>query len=787
MRLSRCAFCLAAILCGVVRAPALQAGRIVLKDGRELSGRIALLDSLAQTPRAPRTDGAPNPKLIVLVDDNLRRYFVPKRQIAEVHEADAGEVVEKFTVWQRTASSGMAVQNVGSVLNIGPFDEFGRRVFQMNIAKGPVDVVQGITEITPKWTKVEGITHVWDLRVATSSIPNETLAKILSKAVDPSSAEQRLKVARFYLQSERYQDARQELEDLLQRFPELADQIAPQVEALRQLGARRMLEEIELRRTVGQHRLAASLLSRFPTEDVSGITLQAVREALDQVQQTENRARKLRERYDADLAQIDLPDVKDRLTHVREELVAECNANTLDRLAAYERLSDDTTLLPAEKLALAASGWLLGSALATDELSVALSLYEIRDLVRAFLIESVKLERDRLLEEIRRHEGATPELVAQLVLQMKPPLSLPTAAEDTPGFYELEVQGLPDEPPTTYLVQLPPEYDPLRRYPAVVTLHAARTTPELQVDWWAGGRAEDGTRRGQATRHGYIVIAPAWAPTEQRQYDYSARAHAAVLHTLRDACRRFAIDTDRVFLSGHGMGGDAAWDMALAHPDLWAGVIPIVAVSDRYCSLYWRNASYLPFYVITGELDGDKSVRNARDLDRYLTRGFNVTVAEFLGRGQEHFSDEIQQLFDWMGRFRRDFFPKQFACDTMRPWDNFFWWVEIADFPEKVLFDPADWPPPRGTRPLHLEASIDPSGGVHVRTGADRVSIFLSPELFDFGQRVSLIVNGNRINRADPFVTPDLAVLLDDIRTRGDRQHPFWARWDLTGGRPASP
>ena len=35
--------------------------------------------------------------------------------------------------------------------------------------KGDVDVIQGITEITPQWTKVEGITYMWDMRIATSS------------------------------------------------------------------------------------------------------------------------------------------------------------------------------------------------------------------------------------------------------------------------------------------------------------------------------------------------------------------------------------------------------------------------------------------------------------------------------------------------------------------------------------------------------------------------------------------------------------------------------------------
>ena len=245
---------------------------------------------------------------------------------------------------------------------------------------------------------------------------------------------------------------------------------------------------------------------------------------------------------------------------------------------------------------------------------------------------------------------------------MTPPVAAPKPVAGKPGYYQLEVTGLAKEPPVTYFVQLPPEYDPYRLYPTIVTL-AGVSTPERQIDWWAGEWALHGGRTGQAARHGYIVIAPVWAEEHQKQYGYSAREHAAVLNSLRDACRRFSIDTDRVFLSGQSFGGDAAWDIGLAHPDLWTGVIPIVAQSDRYCARYWENARYVPFYVVAGELDGAKLIENALDLDRYLRRGFDTTVVEYLGRGHEDFYDEILRMFDWMGRFHRNFFPREFACE----------------------------------------------------------------------------------------------------------------------------
>jgi pimeloyl-ACP methyl ester carboxylesterase len=336
---------------------------------------------------------------------------------------------------------------------------------------------------------------------------------------------------------------------------------------------------------------------------------------------------------------------------------------------------------------------------------------------------------------------------------------------------------------------LPPEYDPYRRYPAIVTLNGAGSDPRRQIDWWSGTYNPSAKMRlGQATRYGYFVIAPRWSRPGQRRYEYSVEEHARVLKSLRDACLRFSIDTDRVFLSGHSMGGDAAWDIALAHPDLWAGVIPIAAVSDygeetspRYVTRSWANARYAPFYFIGGELDGDKMVRNARDLDRYLRRpGYDVVVVEFRGRGHEHFQDDIHRLMRWMERQERDFHPREFKCVTMRPWDNFFWWVELSGFPPRSMVAPVAWPPAARARPTENDARVGDNNHLRVKTGASRATIWLTPELVELPGRVTVNVNG-KDHRHE--IEPSLKVMLEDARLRGDRFHPFWAKIELATGR----
>ncbi|HEY1068247.1 MAG TPA: hypothetical protein VGE52_19135, partial [Pirellulales bacterium] len=490
---------------------------------------------------------------------------------------------------------------------------------------------------------------------------------------------------------------------------------------------------------------------------------------------------------------------------------------TIERLAAFMQLANDQDLRPAEKLALAVSGWLMGSNSANRNLAVSLSLWEARRLVRDYLNEPLAPNRERILAEIRALEGASPENIVKLLENMAPPIE--SQPQEVPGFYELTLPATGGELPVTYFVQLPLEYDPHRRYPAIVTLHGARTVaansfrdfppgstnsrwsgaggepdpddekkPPVdpknqkqmqpsQIDWWAGSPNEFGFRSGQSMRHGYIVIAPAWGAQQQPEYDYSAREHNAVLASLRDACRRFAIDTDRVYLSGHDMGADAVYDIGFAHPDLWAGIIPIVGRSDRYCAKTWPNAMHLPIYSLGGELDPTRVLQNAREHNRLMLRnGTDLTVVEYLGRGHEHFGEDILDIFDWMKRKKRDFFPKKIDVVSLRPWDNFFYWIETADHPPKTTCLPFNWAKDGAkTNAMTVDAELKSKNRIYVRSGAGQTTVLLSPELgIDFNERIEVQI-GQRTNR-NKLIAPDLAVILEDARTRGDRQHVFWAK-----------
>ena len=791
----------------LVVAQSAVAAKIALKDGRIIDGDVFPLDKLRVVVDVKPTEG--DGKRILLIDDHLRRVFVPKDQVKEVAQG-VEPATEKFRVRNnKTPDAGARVAQLGAILRTTDFDEFGRRILTVQTTKGPIDIVQGITEINPTWTKIEALdtnqakSLILDQRYATSSIPRQALTSVLSKLIGDNKKKRkiddRLAVVRLFVAGGRLDDARDELEKTLAEFPEEGPRFLPRLKEIHQAAAQRALDEIELRRNAGQHQLAHFLLTNFPREDVAGETLQAVKKTLETYEEEAKSVADAIALLNSLVKEIERESDRDAAEKMAAEISAQLNWNTLERMAAFRQFSDpelkaEKPLTAADKVSLAISGWLVGTNDATSRLSLALSMAEVRELCRKYMLETVRQNRAVLIDRMRSQEAATPEIVVRVLNNMLPPMEAPPMLPNEPGMFELSVDGVAGQPPIIYYVQLPPGYDPHRRYPTIITLHGGSGGPNQnqaarrQIDWWAGPWNEaHSLRMGQATRHGYIVIAPHWTKDKQKEYSFTAEEHAAVLYVARDAHRRFSIDHDRVYLSGYGMGADAAWDIGQSHPDLWAGVIPVAPlVPDtlRFFNHYKENAKRLPLYFVTGELDGDQANRHASIQEHYLKAqpSYPVTLVQYQGRGREHFSDEILHLFDWMGRYQRDFHQKQFACRTMRLGDDSFWWIEASGFPNQMIVTAPESPIPKSTKAGSTTGKIGAKNNIVVTTAASQVTVWLSPELIDFKAPFSLQVNSKKFTKNGQFIEPSLEVILDDATSRGDRQHPFWAKVEMPVG-----
>ncbi|MBR0239319.1 MAG: hypothetical protein IJQ39_14590 [Thermoguttaceae bacterium] len=765
---------------------------LTMKDGRVLNGKLGTLHEIGEEPETGPTIEA---QTIVFLDDNLRRVYVPRFQIANVNQDDPLDVSVKFLLPQRIKSASRIVSSVGFFSKKTPFDKYGRRTLTMATASGPVDVIQGITELTPEYVKVEGITHTWDMRISTSSIPTPVLDAILQQQISQGNVDGVVKVARFYIQLQQYHNAVRVMKAALAQenvSPETRKKFEETFQAVKQMESRQLLEELNAREEAGQYELVSRLISNFPVDGVSSEILQQVRRKVQEIEQVNQQKQDVLDNLKKLYQEMPGGEEKTRLAPLLREIVLNLNRNTLDRMAAFEQTLDDNSLQPDEHISLAVSGWLLGAQFATSNIAVSLSAYRVRGLIEQYMSAENEFQRTEVFKKFKMEEASSVKTVSHILSVMEPPEAVEANSRITDDFYRITCRNIFDDSELEYFVQLPPEYDPHRKYPTIVTLHGEFSTPQMQIDWWAGAINEKGVRNGQAGRQGYIVIAPAWTPETTRAYDYSGSSHGAVLGCLQDACRHFSIDSDRVYLSGFSIGATAAWDIAIAHPDLWAGVLPVGPLADRFLLFCGFNARYMPTYFVFGQFDNSIIAKNAtRLLNGYFLRNFDVTMVEYQGRGHEDFQEEILKMMDWMKRHKRNFYPSKFECRSIRTFDNFFWNLEQSHFPPKKTADPVHWPPPRGTTAAITSCEIRSKVSLLISTSASKLTIWLNPNNVDFDKKLIFIINGKKqatvtanggkvVKMSTEYIEPDLRVLLEDVRTRGDRQNPFWAKVDIS-------
>ena len=762
-----------------------------LKDGRAIRGAVARTSSVVENPNKPGGQtGEIATRPILVVDDELRRIFICAQRVNNIIE-QAPEQLVAIKPWQHPAEGAARLIAVGPAINITPFDEYGRRIYEMQSADGPISVVQGITELTPRYTKLSSLhgpqrAVSWEASMATSSLPAEVIAKVMTKAIPQADWQARIQAVRWYQQAGRYPEARRELEKIIEEFPD-QEGLKAQVSELRQKGAVQLLKELELRQRAGQHKLVGALLESFPAEEVAGETLIQVREMMTAYEQENRRIKQIGESLQATVASIGDPDHRGLAAPLADEIVKELSHNTVGRLAPFVQLLDDKSLTSEEKSSLAITGWLLGEDAAKQEIQLTLTLIKVRDAVMRYLREPVAADRQLILESIQSMEGASVDQVAKLIARMKPPWHDEASMKPAGAYLTLTAPGQTEDGDFTYHVQLPPEYDPYRRYPTILALNGSYNTPEQELDFWAGvpsavSGGQEEVRRGQAMRHGYITIAVDWQKPHQYDYEYSGREHLAVLTSLRDAMRRFSVDADRIYLTGHDTGGEAAWDMAQSHPDVWAGAMPFIPRPEeeqKYIAHTWENAQYVPLYFVAGQLDGRTMSQNSSVWNKYLRLGrFDTTLAEYKGRGHEPFHDEILELFDWMSFKKRSGPPQEFDCAALRPWDNFFWWLEVGEFPNQFMIYPTDWSGGRVT-PAHVEGRVMADNRLTAKTVGKQTTIWLGPDFVDFSKPIRLTFNNRKIPDPPEGIRPSVDVLLEDVRTRADRQRPFWAKIEM--------
>jgi hypothetical protein len=753
----------------------LLAGEVTLKNGLVLSGTPRQLQALTierQHPRSDETLSLP----FVMIENGYQRIFIPKGQAARIDDRDD---LSKFETFRLTQHRTGGRQIIGRVLSTSPFNEYGQRTHTLQTSQRQEEIVVGVTKIGPKYVSLTGLRYQWNYGITTSSIPPAQLDAMIRKVNDPKNPDHRFGIARFYLQAGLYEESGKELESIAKDFPELAGRVADARKELQDFEHKLIVQELRRRNAAGQHELAHSYALGVPLDTASGAVVHDVKDLLAAYDAARERMAKARVALAELQAQLKDSALAAAVAPLRPMLEEQLSMESLDRLDAFFNLVDDKTLQPAEKLALAYSGTVVGSASAVTDLRLAIRLWEAQHAILEYLrTDSPQEHRDRLAQ-LNGLDGITPDLVVKLIQCLPPVVESPDIRPGVPA--TLQVTGRGAEAGPSYGVILPPEYDWHHKYPMIVALHPSDHNSGAELDFWAGTAA----RPGKAQAAGYIVIAPEYVEKDAREYGYSMTSHDAVLRSILDARKRFNVDSDRIFLTGHEMGGDAAFDIGMSHPDLFAGVIPINGISNHFCKWYWSNAGHTAWYVVTGEFDARGTFNiDAKTLSRMMasskgyTNGMDVVLVEFVQRGYESYFEETPRIFDWMEPLRRQKAPRDFVMSVLRPSENRFYWLRAEGLPRSVTESSVLAGPSRGTiMPMHLGGKITPGNTIRLTSGAKVHTVWLSPELASFEKPIT-IMQGS-MQKYHKLPKRSIEDVLDDFATRADRQMIFTTRIDL--------
>ncbi len=361
--------------------------------------------------------------------------------------------------------------------------------------------------------------------------------------------------------------------------------------------------------------------------------------------------------------------------------------------------------------------WYKGDALAAARGSIAVAAAAGSDAPLALTERAVaEILRDRLGPHIDQ-ASAPASILEHLYSPLLEFAELELEKRGTParargdGFYRLAWIDEVDGSPQFCRAYLPPDYDPARRWPIVISLHGFNPANPKYPGWWS----VDQRHHGGADRHHVIVLEPHGRGNAQ----YLGIGERDVLRSLEEAERHFSVDEDRVYLTGESMGGSGVWLIGSRHPGLFAAIAPtfggwdlriappsggdprpVVPRDAREDFAMEQRSSFrgaeqllnLPVFIHHGDSDRAVSVEGSRYITRELQRwGYDVRYREVPGMGHEDLGAQ-DEIFTWLLQHRRARAPRQVRLRATELSGASAHWLRVQRFeePERLILADAE-------------------------------------------------------------------------------------------------
>ena len=338
-----------------------------------------------------------------------------------------------------------------------------------------------------------------------------------------------------------------------------------------------------------------------------------------------------------------------------------------------------------------------------------------------------------------------------------------------------------------YMAYLPRGYDPLSRWPLVVIGHGGSVARDLEFGAWAARGGMEPFWCEAAEAYGLILVAPL---TDR---GWGAIGNSILFSAISRATREYHVDPDRIYVTGHSMGGHFAWRCGINFADRWGAISPMSGGYDYVQDRQVENLVNVPGYATWGSHEPFRIAEYNRTIQAYLEAHAYPWVHCECEGGHEIFPGEVPRVARFFLAHPRNQFrttvraraggPLEFnTADMHADWGRVRTWRAGRPIPVSTFHWLRLAPLPPGTPPEEALQQVDAvyRGGnaFEIKSvNARRMSIHLHPRMVDFSQDITVTVNGAR--QFTGTARPDLGRMLRLVREFDDRGRVFHAALDI--------
>ncbi len=176
-----------------------------------------------------------------------------------------------------------------------------------------------------------------------------------------------------------------------------------------------------------------------------------------------------------------------------------------------------------------------------------------------------------------------------------------------------------------------------RKFPSIVLVpQCSDHSPDQEWAHWIGNSPEE-------------PFAGLGEDGSYQQHEQPSESGAAALELIDSVIETYAVDRERVYITGISMGGFGTWEFTTRRPDLFAAAVPMAGYSDPAKA---EKIKDIPFWVFHGDQDEYNPVEGSRIMTQRLKAlGAEVKYTEYTGvKHNETFKKAWQNpdILPWM-------------------------------------------------------------------------------------------------------------------------------------------